>query len=73
MTRKASAIYHDGNKIIRLSDLPMNQAHLFSGWIQKGSYVKLGDKNDFDCVQYEDYEYWYQYYYVTEKDLDNVI
>lgn len=73
MTHKASPIFYNGNKIVRLSDLPTMQAHLFSGWIQLSSYVVLGERNDYDCVKYEDYEYWYQNYFMTEKNLDDLI
>ena len=73
MTRKVSAIFYEGTKMVRLSDLPHTQSHLFSGWIQLDSYIKLGEKNEFDCVRYEDYEYWYQNHFLTEKDLDNFL
>lgn len=70
MIQMASPIFYEGSKIVRLSDLPQNQAHLFSGWVTKSSYVVLGEKNDFDCVRYDEYEYWYQNHFVTEMDLD---
>lgn len=73
MTHKASPIFYEGTKIVRLSDLPGNQAHLFSGWIHLSSYITLGERNDYDCVRYEDYEYWYQNHFMTEIDLDEMI
>lgn len=73
MTYKASPIFHDGNKIVRLSDLPRSQSHLFSGWLQLSSYVVLGEANDFDCVKYDEYEYWYQNHYMMELDLDEML
>ncbi|MEQ8581915.1 MAG: hypothetical protein RIC30_16765 [Marinoscillum sp.] len=73
MTRKASPIFFEGTKIVRLSDLPFAQSTLFSGWLQPVHFIILGERNDYDCVKYEDYEYWYQNYYVGEKDLDNII
>lgn len=73
MTRKASPIFYEGSKIVRISDLPFAQSSLFSGWIQPSNFVILGDHNDFDCVKYEDYEYWYLNYFVTEQDMDEMI
>ena len=73
MTRKAAPIFYEGHKIVRLSDLPFGQSTLFSGWIKPTNYVVLGERNDYDCVKYEDYEYWYQNHFMTEKDLDNII
>ena len=73
MTHKASPIFFDGNKIVRLSDLPLNQAHLFSGWITRSSYIRLGEKNDYDCVSYDQYEYWYQNHFHTETELNELI
>ncbi|HCX21914.1 MAG: hypothetical protein CMB80_04235 [Flammeovirgaceae bacterium] len=73
MTRKASPIFYEGNKILRISDLPFSQSTLFSGWVQPSNFVVLGERNDFDCVKYEDYEYWYQNYFIGERDLDEMI
>lgn len=73
MTYKASPIFFDGNKIVRLSDLSRTQSHLFSGWIRSSSYVVLGEENDFDCVKYEDYEYWYHNHFLAEKDLSELL
>lgn len=73
MHRKANPIFHDGLKILRISDLSSGQSSLFSGWITHDKYIILGEQNDYDCVKYEDYEYWYLNHYVTEKDLDYII
>lgn len=73
MHRKASPIFHNGQKILRLSDLPSPQAYLFCSWISDKNYVTLGEENDFDCVDYVEYEYWYQNHYATEKDFDTII
>jgi hypothetical protein len=73
MHRKASPIFHNGLKILRLSDLSYDQSHLFSAWIKPAYFITLGDHNDHDCVSYENYEYWYQNHYVTEKDMDFMI
>lgn len=73
MIRKASPIFFEGNKILRISDLPFGQSTLFSGWLKPTDFVILGERNDFDCVKYEDYEYWYQNHFIAERDLDSVL
>ncbi len=70
---KVSPIYFQGNKIIRISDLPQDQSHLFSGWIKPDALVQLTDFSDDDCVHYEDYEYWFQNYFIAEKDFNYLI
>ena len=73
MIQKISPIYFDGHKIIRLSDLPNDQNHLFSDWINNDAFVSLEGMTENDCVQYEDYEFWFVNYYVAEKDLNYLI
>ncbi len=73
MARKASPIFYEGSKILRVSDLPFSQSTPFSGWLQPNDFVVLGEHNDYDCVKYEDYEYWYQNYFIAEQDFDEMI
>ena len=73
MNRKASPIFYEGNKILRISDLPTGQSSLFSGWLSPSNFLAFGESNDYDCVKYDDYEYWYQHHYISEKDMDNII
>ena len=73
ISHKVSPIYYQGNKIIRISDLPHDQSHLFSGWIKPDALVHLNESTDEDCVHYEDYEYWFQNYFIAEKDLNYLI
>lgn len=73
MTHKASPIYYEGHKVVRISDLPFTQASLFSGWTTLAHFISLTEKTDLDCVKYEDYEYWYQNYFVGEQDLNELI
>ena len=68
-----SPIYYMGDKIIRISDLPEDQSQLFSGWIKPDAYISLEQFTDQDCVPYEDYEYWFQNYFIAEKDLNYLI
>ncbi len=73
LNHMVSPIYYSGDKIIRISDLPADQSHLFSGWIKPEAYLSLEVFNDQDCVRYEDYEYWFQNYFIAEKDLNYLI
>ncbi len=70
---KVSPIYYQGLKLIRISDLPEDQNHLFSGWIKPEALVQINESPDKDCVIYEDYEYWFQNYFIAEKDLNYLI
>ncbi|XOV92634.1 MAG: hypothetical protein ACFHWX_20810 [Bacteroidota bacterium] len=70
---KASPVFYQGNKIIRISDLPQDQSHLFSGWLKPDALLQLNESPDKDCVSYEDYEYWFQNYFIAEKDLNYLI
>ncbi len=71
MNRKATPIFYEGLKILRISDLPYNQSGLFSDWISTSDYLSID--NDPDCVSYDDYEYWYLNHFFTQKELDNQI
>ena len=73
MTRKASPIFYEGYKILRISDLPTTQSSLFSGWLQPSQFLTINEKSDFDLVNYDEYDYWYQNCFMTEKSLDNMI
>lgn len=73
MTRKASPIYFEGHKIVRISDLPFAQASLFSGWVQPSSRLPLEKPGDQDCVRYEDYDYWYTNHFCAEQNLDEML
>ncbi|MFY0607533.1 MAG: hypothetical protein JXR10_12525 [Cyclobacteriaceae bacterium] len=73
MNRKAIPIFYEGNKILRISDLPSSQFVLFSGWLTPSHFLTLGETTDYDCVSYDDYEHWYQYHYITEKEADNIL
>ena len=73
MTRKALPIFYEGSKILRISDLPQRQSTLFSGWLQPSQLLTINEKKDPDLVSYEDYEYWYQNCFMTEKSLENFI
>jgi len=75
MNRKVQPRFFDGFKFLRLSDLPANQASLFQGWVQPASKATISDLGgeQGDIIQYEDYDFWFDYHYLTEKDLDELL
>ena len=73
MKEKVQPRYFDGFKFVRISDLPAHQAMLFSGWTLQTGDLKVpvdfsADKKD--IVSYEDYDFWFDYHYLPEKDMD---
>lgn len=71
--QKISPIYFQGHKIISVSDLPRDQYHLFSGWIRPDALLQISESEELDYVPYDDYEYWFQNYFIAEKDLNYLI
>ena len=57
---------------IRLSELPAPQAHSLRGWLPESYFTKLseGDSVAEDCIEYDDYEFWYEYTRSDEGLLD---
>ena len=73
---KATPHYFEGIKFISLSDLPVEQVRMFSGWVSTASFVnrdqsaRIGTQ---DLVKYEEYEYWFDNHYLAEKDWDQIL
>jgi len=68
---KLKPLYLNGKKIIQLSQLPIKQATALLSWLPghgifqlKSDDVELGD-----CVDYSNYEYWFDTY-LTKKALE---
>jgi hypothetical protein len=76
METKATPRFFEGIKYIPSTDLPNDQLRLFTGWASAASYLdKAGVSmiGSSDLIKYEDYEYWFDNYYLTEKDWDQLI
>lgn len=76
MKEKVQPRFFDGFKFVRLSDLPQHQAYLFSSWTATSPIPVTSAEvmfPDNDIVNYDDYSFWFDYHYVTEKDLDELI
>jgi hypothetical protein len=76
METKLSPRFFEGVKYISLYDLPHDQVNMFSEWVSTSGYVnqqtssRIGSN---DLVHYEDYEYWFNNHYLTEKDWDQIL
>lgn len=74
MDRKVAPRYHDGQKYMVLSDLPFGQEQMFCDWVALSSFLPdpaRATENFSELVRYEDYEYWFDQYFLTEKDMDH--
>lgn len=62
---KLKPLYLNGKKFIQLSQLPIRQANALISWLPVKSIMQL--KNDDveldDCVDYANYEYWFDTYF----------
>lgn len=62
---KLKPLYLNGKKIIQLSQLPVRQATALISWLPLHGILRL--KNDDveleDCVEYSNYEYWFDTYF----------
>lgn len=57
---------------VRLSELPAEQALSLLNWLPESCLTKLetGEFVADDCIEYEDYEFWYEYSRKGEDMLD---
>lgn len=48
---------------IRMSELPAPEAQQLRNWLPESFLTKLEEGNGVvdDCIEYEDYEFWYDY------------
>lgn len=76
MESKATPCYFEGIKYIPMSDLPIDQVRLFTGWVSTDSFVNQAESSKIgntDLIKYEDYEYWFDNHYLAEKDWDQML
>jgi hypothetical protein len=62
-----------GSSYILLSRLPFDQALALKSWIPDTSVISLRTANGWvsDAVQYSEYEYWFDYQYLSsDKDFE---
>lgn len=56
---------------VRLSKLPNEQVDDLLGWLPESCLTKIssGKRLLDDCIEYEDYEFWYENCYAAGKDF----
>jgi len=70
--RKSNPSLFRGISFVRLSSIPLHQYEVLISWLSPASIIMIqmedGSILD-DCVQYADYEYWFESFYQKEEDL----
>lgn len=61
-----------GTGYIQLSRLPFNQAIKLRNWLPETSMVTVKSEGDLvnDCVQYSEYEYWFDFLFRQESESE---
>lgn len=56
---------------VRLIDLSDRQAETLLAWLPQSCFTKLKGEEHLmdDCIEYEDYEFWYEHCYQPKADL----
>jgi hypothetical protein len=72
MNRKASPYYLNGEKFVILSEIPVAQLDRFTEWTTH-STATPSQQQGIELVKYDDYEYWFELYYLAEQDIDQLL
>lgn len=69
---KLAPQFLEGLKFIRISELPSEQSQSLMSWLSRNGLLTLSvDGIDMeDCVDYDDYDYWYRNYLRKELSAD---
>lgn len=69
---KASPHYDLGTGYVQISKLPFDQALKLRDWLPQTSIIKLRslDEDLDDCIQYSEYEYWFDFQFTAAKEFD---
>ena len=69
---KASPHIDLGTGYIQLSRLPFNQAIELRNWLPETSLITLKAQEGLlnDCVQYSEYEYWFDFTFRQEAEVE---
>jgi hypothetical protein len=69
---KASPHYDLGTGYVQISKLPFDQVLKLRDWLPQTSIIKLRslDEDLDDCIQYSEYEYWFDFQFTAEKEFD---
>jgi len=69
---KAYPHFDHGTAYIQVSRLPFNQSIKLREWLPQTSFIRLKTPDQVidDCIQYSEYEYWFDFQYSTSKELE---
>ncbi|PIQ49549.1 MAG: hypothetical protein COW03_04130 [Cytophagales bacterium CG12_big_fil_rev_8_21_14_0_65_40_12] len=69
---KAAPHYDLGTGYVEISKLPFDQVLKLRDWLPHTSFIKLRAQNEelVDCIQYSEYEYWFDFQFSAEKEFD---
>ena len=58
------------HEYVRLAELPDKQVGTFLEWLPQTFLTKVNEDERLleDCVDYEDYEFWYEHFYKSDLD-----
>lgn len=70
--QKASPHIDLGTGYIQLSRLPFNQVIKLRAWLPDTSFITVRDIEGLheDCIQYSEYEYWFDFFFKKDKETE---
>ncbi len=71
---KLSSQVHKGIHYIKLADLSKGQREAFEKWLDKEHIISIMIENSIvkDCVQFNEYDYWFESVYSKKKSPTSV-
>lgn len=70
MIRKLKPSRQGVTEYVRLADLPNGQAGTLLSWLPESCLTKVKAEENLldDCIEYEDYEFWYEHCYLRNDE-----
>lgn len=68
--RKMKPCRQGVTEYVRLADLPNGQADTLLSWLPESCLTKVKAEEQLldDCIDYEDYEFWYEHCFLSKDD-----
>lgn len=69
---KAHPHIDHGSAYIQISRLPFDQIIKLRNWLPQTSLIRLKTRDQIfdDCIQYSEYEYWFDFQYSANQELE---
>lgn len=69
---KATPHIEFGTGYVQISKLPFDQALKLRDWLPQTSFINLTSENSVlkDCIQYSEYEYWFDFQFNVLPEYD---